>query len=121
MPTASRKPATVLRPQRAVSGIERWLTLLLWLGGCCIEESPGRVTFSKQVQLDLEDTCRISSFQDLHMTAVTALATYLGALNSQPTTPETLCTAYYGSACQFDYPCKKPPDMSGPDPCPVKE
>jgi hypothetical protein len=101
----------LVRPQRAMIGIKRGL-LLLWLGGCCIEESPATVTFSKKVQLDLEDTCRISDHESLSSTAVTALASYLGFLNRKDFTV-SWCIAHYGSACLFDYDCNNPPDLAG--------
>lgn len=120
MSTGSRNQQTDLWLLKAFIGVRRWLPVLLWLGGCCIEESPGMVTFPNEIELDLERACRLSSHESLHFTAVQALASYLGHLQYRPSA-ERRCIEYFGSACQFDYPCDKPPDLAGPNPCPPLE
>lgn len=116
----SRDQGRHLRP-RKVSGLKGWLPLLLWLGGCCLEESPGIVAFADRVEADLERACQVSSLESLSFTALTALSVYLGELTRPPSSKEGLCLEYYGTACQFEHPCEEKPDLGGPDPCPPKE
>jgi hypothetical protein len=92
------------------------LLALLWLGSCCVEESPSVLFYSSTTARDLAEACRISRNDTYYDTAAYALADYLGHLIHRPS-DKPQCIEHYGSACQMNYPCDEPPDLGDcPDP-----
>lgn len=100
-------------PVRGKGGaLGKWVLalLILSIGGCCVEEPSTFVFTTPTVDEAISRACRASSQDTEAATIDRAVETYYGFLTYDPA---RTCVEYPGTACQLNYPCGHPPDMSG--------